>query len=145
MSDIEYDGSEPLITYKYSNKDEKYYALPAEDRIEIDDIVAMFIKELLTVKGTNMFDRDYGCTFMDDISGPLNIYKVEYLLKNNYKDLYDKYGIVSVEVIGAEKNVQTGFLDVRIKIYFNDLSVTHYTQFIHDGEFTDRIIIELEK
>jgi hypothetical protein len=132
------------ITYKEQNKFDKYYALTSTEQADLNDVVAMFIKELTTIKGSNVFDKSYGTTFMDDISSQVNFYKVEYFLKNNYNDIYDKYGIVRVDVTDVSMNTHTGFLEVRMKVIFEDVALEHYTSFLYDGVYTKDTIIEMD-
>lgn len=133
-----------LLTYKEQNKYDKYYALPSDEKMKIDDVVSMFMKELTTIKGSNLFDRNYGTSFMNDIASQLNIYKIEYMLDNNYKDTYAKYGIEKVVANDVSMNRATGFLDVHVKIFFHDLALEHYTSFLYNGAFTTNTIIEVD-
>jgi hypothetical protein len=133
-----------FITYKEQNKFDKYLTLTTSEKKNIDDVVTMFIKELTTVKGSNVFDKEYGSTFMNDISKQVNFYKIEHFIKNSYSDLYEKYGIVSLDVSGVSMNVHTGFLDIRLKIIFEEYALEHYTKFLYDGVFTNDTIIEME-
>jgi len=43
-------SNDVLITYREQNKFDKYHSLPEQKKMEIQDVVAMFIKELLTEK-----------------------------------------------------------------------------------------------
>ncbi len=136
--------SDMLITYKKDPRNDRYYELTSKEKLDINDIVSMFIKELLTVKGSNLFDRSYGTTFSDDISGQVNIYKVEYFLKKSYADTREKYGIESVEVSAVTKNIHTGFLDVHMRILFENFALEHYTSFLYNGAYTTETIIEMD-
>ena len=136
--------SDVLITYREQNKLDTYYSKTAREQADLNDLVSMFIKELLTEKGSNVFDRSYGTTFMEDISGQVNIYKVEFFLDNNYAETYKKYGIVKVETKDVFKNVRTGFLDVRLRIVFRDFALEHYTSFLYNGTYTTETIIEMD-
>lgn len=133
-----------LITYKEQNKFDRYYSMTSTEKANIDDVVAMFIKELTTLKGTNVFDREYGSTFIDDISKQTNFYKVEYFLQKKYSDLYEKYGIVRLDVVDVSMNTKTGFLDIRMKIIFKDVALEHYTSFLYNGIYTTDTIIEMD-
>jgi hypothetical protein len=133
-----------LITYREQNKLDRYYALTSTEKASIDDLVAMFIKELTTIKGSNVFDKSYGTSFMDDISKQVNFYKVEYFLKNGYTELYNKYGIVRVDVSDVSMNVHTGFLDVKMKIVLEEYALEHYTSFLYNGTYTTETIIEMD-
>jgi hypothetical protein len=133
-----------LVTYKEQAKFDKYYTLPSKERAKIDDVVSMFIKELTTLKGSNVFDKEYGTTFIEDISSQVNFYKVEYFLKNKYKELYDKYGIVRVDVTDVSFNTSNGFLEVRMKIIFKEYALEHYTSFLYNGIYTTNTIIEMD-
>jgi len=104
----------------------------------------MFIKELTTLKGSNVFDRSYGSTFMNDISDQTNFYKIEYFLANYYEDLYKKYGIIRVDVIETKMNTSNGFLEVWLKIVFEDIALEHYTSFMYNGIYTNNTIIEMD-
>ncbi len=133
-----------LLTYRDQNKFDKYYTLTSDKKMEVDDIVSMFMKELTTEVGTNLFDRNYGTTFMSDISKQVNIHKVEYMLKNNYSHTFEKYGISRIETSGVDMNKSTGFLDIHMKIFFEDLAIEHYTSFLYGGAFTTNTIIEVD-
>lgn len=133
-----------LITYKEQNKFDKYYAMSSTEKANINDVVSMFMKELTTVKGSNLFDREYGTTFMDDISSQVNVYKIRWFLENKYKDTYKKYGIVKIGTEDVSQNVHTGFLDIHIKIYFEDLALEHYESFLYNGIYTTDTIIEMD-
>ena len=133
-----------LLTYREQAKFDRYYTLTSEEKANINDIVAMFIKELTTLKGTNVFDKEYGTTFMDDISKQVNFYKVEYFIKNRYKELYPKYGIVRVDVADVNFNTNNGFLEVRMKIIFEEYALEHYTSFLYNGIYTTNTIIEMD-
>ena len=137
-------GDEVLVTYRQKNKSERYYALPSEEKKNIDDVVGMFMKELTTVKGSNLFNRDYGTTFMEDISGQVNLYKVEWYLSHKYQDTYAKYGVDKVETSSVEKTSLDGFLEIRIKIYFEDFAVDRFESFLYNGVFTTETIIEMD-
>ncbi len=133
-----------IITYKEQNKFDKYYAMTTSEKANINDVVSMFMKELTTVKGSNLFDRGYGTTFMDDISKQVNIYKVRWYLENSYIDVFNKYGIVSVSTSDVTMNTSTGFLDIRLKIFFEDLALEHYETFLYNGMYTTETIIEMD-
>jgi len=137
-------SNEVLITYREQNKFDKYHSLPEKKKLEIQDVIAMFIKELLTLKGSNLFDPDYGSTFLDDISKQVNFYKIEYFLQNNYKDLYRKYNIESINVQKTNKNNREGVLEVWLTIYFKEYAVEYYTNFLYNGVYTEGTIIEMD-
>ncbi len=118
--------------------------MTTSEKANINDVVAMFMKELTTVKGSNLFDREYGTTFMDDISKQVNIYKVRWYLENNYSDVFNKYGIVNITTSDVTMNTHTGFLDVRLKIFFKDLALEHYETFLYNGMYTTETIIEMD-
>jgi hypothetical protein len=136
--------AEALVTYKKQNKFDKYFDITSSEKAKIDDLVAMFAKELTTKKGTNLFDRNYGSSFIDDISDYVNIYKIQWFFDNKYNDLYEKYGITEIEASDATFSRTDGFLNISIKIGFKDVALEHYINFLYNGIFTENTIIEMD-
>ncbi len=133
-----------LVTYKEQNKFDKYYVKTTAEKADINDVVSMFMKELTTIKGSSLFDRNYGTTFIDDISGQVNIYKVRWFLENKYNDTLEKYGIVKVWTEDATMNTHNGFLEIRLKIHFEEFALEHYETFLYNGTYTTETIIEMD-
>ncbi len=136
--------SDVLVTYKQQNKYDKYYALPTAEQRTVDTITTNFIQELVTEKGSNVFDKEYGTTFISDIGEHVNFYKIEYLINNSLEDIKNKYHIVNLEVHDSNFNTTNGFLEIHLRVEFEDVAVEKYFNFIYNGIFTDKMILEID-
>jgi len=136
--------SNVLITYKNQNKLDKYHLLPSAEQTTVDNVIANFIQELVTEKGSSLFDREYGSTFMYELGPQVNIYKIDYILKNSIEPLKAKYGITAVTVGTANFNTSDGFLDIDLKIEMDDMAVETHFNFVYGGLFTDQMIVEMD-
>jgi hypothetical protein len=117
--------------------------LTSTEKATYDDLVTNFIKELITERGSCIFDRNYGTTFYEDLGQVVNIYKVRDAVQNASNQIKDKYGIVTVDVEDANYTSHDGFMNVRIKVFFSDVAVDTYMNFMYEGNFTDKNIIEI--
>lgn len=137
MSDI-------LVTYKQQNKYDKYFALTTMEQRSIDTLTTNFIQELITDKGSNVFDRDYGTDFISDIGEQVNIHKVRYIIDNSLSEIKKKYSIVSINTSNVNFNVSDGFLEIHLSIEFEDVAVEKHFNFIYNGIFTEKMILEVD-
>jgi len=136
--------SDVLITYKNSNKFEKYFVVPAKERQTIDTLTTNFIQELVTEKGTCAFDKKYGSYFIRDIGEHVNIHKIRYVLDESIEDIKKKYGIVNVSVDNAQFNASDGFMEIWLSIEYEEIAVEKRFNFMYDGLYTDKIILEMD-
>jgi len=136
--------SDVLVTYKHQNKYDRYYAIPTVEQRTVDTLTTNFIQELITEKGSNVFDRNYGTTFISDIGDQVNFYKVEYLVNNTLNDIKKKYSIVNIEVSNATFNSSNGFLEIHLRIEYEDIAVEKFFNFMYNGIFTDKMILEID-
>jgi hypothetical protein len=136
--------SDVLVTYKSQNKFEKYFVLPTEEQKTIDSLTTNFIQELVTEKGTCIFDREYGSNFLKEVGEQVNIYKIQHILENSISEIKEKYGIASVDVSDAIFNQSDGFLEIRLSIEYSDVSLEKHFNFMYSGTFTDKLIVEID-
>ena len=102
-----------------------------------------FLKELLTIKGSSYFDKNYGTTFVIDLGANINPYKVEYYLKkaiNKIIENHNEIKRVEIENIGFSKTKQ----ELTIKMKFTTQNVVFAMPvFIpFSGNFTTETILE---
>ena len=133
--------SQIIFSYTQKNKDEEYALSTEEYKSDLERKITNFMQELITVKGSSLFALDYGTTFLHDLGGNVNIYKVRYLLDQNYRETKDKYNIKDVETLAAY--LKEGFLVLDIKIIFDKVAVSTGTTFPFSGDFTTNTIIEV--
>lgn len=136
--------SDVLITYKQQNKFDKYYALPTAEKRSVDALTTNFIQELITVRGSNAFDKKYGTTFITDIGEQVNIHKVKYIIDKNLDEIKQKYNITKLTVGDTSFNTTDGFLEIHLTIEFDGLAVEKHFDFIYNGVFTDKMILEID-
>ena len=137
--------SDVLYLIKKRNISEAYSHHTEEGLKELDAVVANFIQELITIKGTCLFDRDYGTTFLTDLGREVNVYKIRYILANNYHSTKEKYGILAVETLNVHMSRDDGFLDLHLKISFPGVAIETNTATWYNGQFTTKTIIEVTK
>jgi hypothetical protein len=118
--------------------------MPSVEQRTVDALTTNFIQELVTEKGSNVFDKNYGTTFISDIGDQVNFYKVEYLVNNTLEDIKNKYSIVNLEVSNATFNKSNGFLEIHLRIEFEDVAVEKFFNFVYGGIFTDKMILEID-
>jgi hypothetical protein len=137
--------SEIIYSINTKNRNEAYIHKP--EQVKIDDIntkTAYFMQELVTAKGSLLFDKQYGTTFLDDIGTQVNIYKVRYLLEKNYLPTKAKYGILSIETNKVFFSQKDGFLNIELALVFDGFKSNTGTAFAYNGSFTTKTIIEVE-
>ncbi len=136
--------AETIVTYAQNNKAEKYNLMTGAAKATLSRIVANLIQELVTTKGSNVFDKSYGTMFIDNLGFQVNVYKIDYFLKEEAKDLFAKYGATGISATRAWADVNTGTLNIEISVEFKDAAVESYVDFRFDGTFTENDIIEYE-
>ena len=134
--------AETIITYAQSNKSDKYDLLTGALKKNIDRIATNFIQEVVTTKGSNVFDRNYGTMFLDNLGSQVNVHKIDYFLKKEVSGLHDKYGIESVSATRAWVDVNEGVLNVEITLEFREYAVSSFIDFRFLGSFVDGDIVE---
>jgi len=136
--------SDVLITYRQQNKHDKYFALPTKEKRSLDALTTNFIQELVTEKGSSIFDRSYGTNFISSIGEQVNIYKIEYIIKNNLEEIKNKYNVVDITVKNTNFNTNDGFLEIHIGVEYKDFAVERHFNFIYQGVFTEKTILEID-
>ncbi len=134
--------SDVIITYAQQNKQEKYNLLTSSEQRSVSSVTANFIQELVTKRGSNVFEREYGTLFIDNLGSQANVHKINYFLKQEITKLREKYSIVSGLVTKAWTSPGSGILNIEMTIEFNDVMVSSYVDFRFNGSFTDKDIIE---
>lgn len=137
--------SDVLYSIKKRNPDETYSHHTSSGFEGLDAKVANFIQELITIKGTCLFDKEYGTTFLTDLGREVNVYKIRYILDRNYQATKDKYGILAVETLSANMRRDDGFLELSLKIIFPGVAIETNTATWYNGQFTTKTIIEVTK
>jgi len=135
--------ADAIVSYKFRNKFDKYYALPTTEQAKYDDLAANFAKELVTEKGSCIFDREYGTLFYHDIGDIANIHKMRSVVSNNAEAIKYKYGIEQVDVGEAKFNSKDGFLEISLRILFRDVALNMTSQILYSGTYTDKDIVEI--
>ena len=113
--------------------------------VNIDVKIANFIQELVTEVGTCLFDKKYGTSFISDIGDIVNIYKIDYLVKNNYKEAKEKHRVTSLEASNVFIGEKDGFLNITLSVGMDDIVASAKTAVLFSGSLTDKTIIEVEK
>ena len=131
-----------IVTYLQNNKEEKYLLSTEESKRSIDSIATNFLQEMVTRKGSNLFDKSYGTMFIDNLGSQVNVYKIDYFLKQEVSGMKEKYGITSVSATKAWVDADSGYLNVSITVEFEEMAVSSFVDFRFDGSFTDGDIIE---
>ena len=137
MSDI-------LVTYKQQNKYDKYFALTTTEKRSVDALTTNFIQELVTDKGSNVFDKEYGTTFISQVGAQVNIHKIRYIIDNSLDEIKAKYSIVSINTSNVNFNNSNGFLEIHFGVEFENVAVEKYFNFIYNGIFTEKMILEVD-
>lgn len=136
--------SDVLVTYKQQNKFDKYYVLPTTEKTTIDNLTTNFLQELVTKRGSCAFDKEYGSTFIEEVGDHANIYKIQYILDKSIEGLKEKYGIDSVVVSNSIFNNSNGFLEIHMRIEYEDVAVEKHFNFMYNGIYTDKMILEID-
>lgn len=134
--------SDVLVTYAQHNKNDSYNLLTESRKRDVQSITSNFIQELVTKKGSNVFDKEYGTLFIDNLGSQINVHKVNYFLKAEVDGMRKKYGIVDVSVSKAWLSTGTGMLNIEINVRFSDTAVDAFVDMRFDGSFTEQDIIE---
>ena len=134
--------SQVLVTYSQKNEKDKYSLQTASKQRELDSIITNFIQELVTKKGSNVFDRTYGTLFIDNLGIQINVYKIDYFLKQETLEIRDKYGILDIMVKRAWMDASTGTLNIEISVQFSSLVVDAFLDLRFEGSFTEADLIE---
>jgi len=135
--------ADAIVSYKYKNKFEKYYSLPTTEQATYDDLAANFIKELITERGSCIFDSSYGTSFYELLGNVANIYKVRDAIKKSTEEIKDKYGIDKVDVSNVHFSDSDGFMNATIKIFFEEVALQTYVDMMYNGTYTNKDIIEI--
>ena len=135
--------ADAIVSYKYKNKFEKYYSLPTSEQATYDDLTTNFIKELITEKGSCIFDKNYGTNFYALLGNVANIYRVRDAIKKATDEIKDKYGIVAVDTSNVHYSTSDGFMNVTLKIFYRDVALQAYMDTMFSGKYTERDIIEI--
>ena len=137
MSDIVYSVKKKGDTDRYENT--------TDGSTNINTKIANFIQELVTDKGSCIFDKEYGTRFIRDIGEIVNIYKVDYLVKNNYHEVKDKHNVSFIEAVDVHFSQSDGFLNISLRVTIDNVVSIADTAISYTGSFTKNTIIEVEK
>ena len=130
-----------LITYSQKNKNEAYELMTISEKYSISSLSSNFIQELITSKGSNAFDRNYGTNFIESLGEQVNVYKIDFFVKKEGESLLRKYNILSASVGEAWIDGE-GALNIKISLDFSDTAVDTFVDFRFSGTFTTGDIIE---
>lgn len=133
-----------LYSVKKRNYRNGYEYDGGESKKDVNSIVSGFIQELITKRGSCLFNDAYGTTFIEDLGDQVNKYKTKYLIENNYDDTKKKYDILRVEVPDTSFSREDGFLNIHLNIFFSRVKVETNAKIIFSGSFTSKTIIEVE-
>jgi len=136
-----------LYSIEKKNRRDKYQheakKMPSTE-YEINILTANFMQELVTEVGSVLFDKSYGTTFLSDIAKQVNIYKIRYLLDNEYLSTKSKYGILSIETRDVFFDPKDGFLNIDMTLLFESFKSMTKASFVYNGTFTTKTIIEVQ-
>lgn len=134
--------SSVLFSIKKKPEDTNYSHSSSAKHSKMVDATSSAIKELITELGSSLFDKEYGTTFIEDLGEQVNIYKIQYLVDNKYSYWKEKHGIKKVSISNVQISSIDGFLNISLKIHFNDGYIETETPIGYNGLFTTKTIIE---
>lgn len=121
---------------------QKQYDIQIGEDSRLDRITKNFIHELVTDKGTSVFDKEYGTNFIPNLGTLVNKYKVDYYLQLAFESIAEKHEVDAVTLTSTAENANDGFLELYITLTIGDMAVSAETSIEFDGNFTAETIIE---
>lgn len=135
--------SSPYVHYKKSNEFERYHYLTSKEKTDINDIVSSFIQELMTTKGSNAFQRDFGTNFKKEITDIANADKVIYFIEMESAKIVNKYGITKILVKEVKHNLKSTTLDISIDVIVGDIAVSAMFDYFFNGNYISSDLLEI--
>ena len=132
-----------MVIYNRDKGREVTLFSPKDNNISYHNKIENFTIELVTEKGSSLFDKNYGTTFIDDLGEQINEYKVKYYIENSYEETKKKYDIMLVEVTSVEYSRSNNSLDIDMVIAFKDVSFQTKIEMPYTGSYTTKPILEI--
>jgi len=132
-----------MVIYNRDKGGEVTSFSPKDNNISYHNKIENFTIELVTEKGSSLFDKNYGTTFINDLGEQINEYKVKYYIENSYEETKKKYDIMLVEVTSVEYSRSNNSLDIDMVIAFKDVSFQTKIEMPYTGSYTTKPILEI--
>ena len=132
-----------MIIYNRDKSREVTSFSPKDNNLNYHSKLENFAIELMTQKGSSLFDKNYGTDFISDLGEQVNEYKVKYYIDNFYKETKKKYDIISIEVTSVEYSRVNNSLDIEMVVNFKDISFQTKIEMPYAGSYTTKPILEI--